>query len=779
VRPLISRARFTANLAFVLVTMVAWAPARADDVELVIPLTINEVPQGETAVIIAGPDMYVPVHILERSGVSGEPWRRALLVAGLNAPERTIQGERAVSLLGLEPAVRFVFDEANLTLAVTIDPKLIAQQSVTLGSAKPPDIAYSSDSSAFANYALSGQRSNVSGFGELGASVRRSLLYTSFSKTPQAGFVRGLTNLSHDDSRNLRRWVVGDEAVFSDELGGSGFVGGITIERNFGIDPYFVRYPALNVRGIATTPSQVDIYVNGVLVSRQEVAPGPFEIANVPAVGGTSTAQIVVRDAFGREQSQTSSFYYSTSVLGRGISDYIYSAGALRDNLEPSNFKYGTPIAVGSQRYGLTDRLTVGGRLEATRDVISGGPSLAFASSLGEFDVKLAASSAKASRSGTAAQFSFRKLSRRTNVSMVMRTFSREYANFSMDPSRDRPLSQWVVNASVLPKWGNLGVQWSVSRMRDSVDQNRLSLISSLPLMRAADLMITASSIRDGAGPRRAEYSVGVSVHAATNTTINAAALSSGGTRTITGTIQKSVSVGEGLGYRLQAASTAGQTDGVADVEYQSRFGRYELDTPLRNSELTANVSGGLVYEGGRLMATRAVAQSFAVVRVPGIAGVRVYLSNQLIGRTDARGDLLMPDMLSYYGNRIRIDDRDIPMNYDVQVIEKTIAPPNRGGALVEFIVKRVRTVTGAISINSAADTKSAGYGQITITRLSGDVVSPLGAAGEFYFENLSTGTYRALVEYEKGSCSFSLVIPDSNETTINVGRVVCTGAKP
>ena len=87
---------------------------------------------------------------------------------------------------------------------------------------------------------------------------------------------------------------------------------------------------------------------------------------------------------------------------------------------------------------------------------------------------------------------------------------------------------------------------------------------------------------------------------------------------------------------------------------------------------------------GGSIHATRPVDESYGLIRVPGVSGVRGYLSNQEVGRTDRRGDLLVPNLLPYYGNRLGINDKDIPMDHDIGTTELTIAPPFRGGPEAE-----------------------------------------------------------------------------------------------
>ena len=64
---------------------------------------------------------------------------------------------------------------------------------------------------------------------------------------------------------------------------------------------------------------------------------------------------------------------------------------------------------------------------------------------------------------------------------------------------------------------------------------------------------------------------------------------------------------------------------------------------------------------------------------VPGVGGVHGTLSNQVVGTTNKNGNLLIPNMLPYYGNRVGIEDKDIPFEYNINATEMTIAPPYRG----------------------------------------------------------------------------------------------------
>ena len=64
---------------------------------------------------------------------------------------------------------------------------------------------------------------------------------------------------------------------------------------------------------------------------------------------------------------------------------------------------------------------------------------------------------------------------------------------------------------------------------------------------------------------------------------------------------------------------------------------------------------------GGHTMLARTVQESFAMVEVPGAPGVDIYSNNQHVATTNRSGVGLVPNLLPYQRNTLRIDDRGLP----------------------------------------------------------------------------------------------------------------------
>jgi outer membrane usher protein len=239
--------------------------------------------------------------------------------------------------------------------------------------------------------------------------------------------------------------------------------------------------------------------------------------------------------------------------------------------------------------------------------------------------------------------------------------------------------------------------------------------------------------------------------------------------------VQKSPPLGPGFGYRVQG-EVGEQNRGSGLLRYQGDYGIYEASFDHGNDQntVTLNASGSLVAIGGRVFPARPVYDSFALIRVPGVPDVPGYVSNQEVGRTDAHGDLVVPNLLSYYGNRIGIGVTDVPMEYSIDTSEHIVAPPFRGGALVTFAALRGQHVTGALLVDVAGQSVIPAYGQLTVLVESTPVSSPLGKGGEFYFEHLAGGQYPATVEYAGGRCQFTLAVPVADTPFVQLGTLHC-----
>ncbi len=738
-------------------------------------LTINLLKKGQIIVIMRSNDVLVRISDLKEAGLT------------LNSgTQEIIQGETYVSLASLSPEVTYELDEKALALRIKAASNLLESNIRNFRSIRPKDIIYTQDTSIFVNYSVSAidlQQSSrkISAFGEIGLANKNNLLYSSFYRNADGYTARNLTNFTWNNPNSLNRLVLGDTFTQMGNLGGSPLIGGISFSRNFSLDPYFLTTQPFGLQGILNTPSTVELYSNGVWLKREELPPGPFAFSNIPIAAGNTNTKVLIRDAFGKEQEITKSFYFSPELLKRGLSDYSFNLGFIRNNLNDS-FKYDSLAFLSRYRQGLTNSLTAGIGLEATSHLISGGGEMNFNTSFGTFGLGASASSSEGFN-GYAGLLGYSYISSSFSFSGVVRKFSSYYANSSLKPTDDRSLLETGLQFSVpLGNSISLTTQYITANYRDKGFNNRFSLSSNILVAPKMNLFISASQINQQKHQTENNLFVGLSYFLGNNTTGSISYENQNNQNSVIANLEKPLSTNTGFGYRLRSQIQNDRDIQNATLLYQTNFGRYELNynrtdsnTSSYNSTLL-NAAGGFGIIGGYPFLSRPLDNSYVLVRVPGIQGVRVYLNNNEVGKTNLQGNLIVTNVLPYHSNRLKIATEDIPLNYNIETEEKNIAVPVRAGGVVEFKLVKVQNFIGKIVINDASGKNIIpSYGELTVQIGNKWQKSPLGQLGEFYLENISPGIYPAEVKYQDGKCNFDIKISIFKEQFVNLGTLQCS----
>jgi outer membrane usher protein len=740
---------------------IATEPQDSADQRAIFAVKVNTAAKGDLDLILRGEDVLVRVRHLRELGM-----------VSVNGRQEIVRGESYVSLRSLAPIVSYVIDHEQLAVDMTFAPEAFGEYVIAGNENRPQKMEYREDTSGFINYAVNARNFNrIDAFSELGLTIKNALVYSGLSFA-DAGVVRGISNVTVNNQENTRRFVVGDRLVNSDSLGGSITMAGLSYFRDFTLDPYYIRNPGINYSGAVSIPSTLDVYSNGILVRRVPLPPGQFQLRDLPLHGGSNNTRFVLRDTFGREREVSSQFYYFTSgLLKSGLHDFSYNFGSQRQDLDSKSWGYGQPVFLANHRYGFTDYFTAGLRFEGTKGLVSGGPSMLFLLPLGEMELAGAASSAGGAAGG-AGFLGYSYISGRFSFGSSVKLQTERYANTSFSPDRSRPwLESSVSSAFALTDNVAINLRYGFETSRHDSALHRWQFRTSTSLGKYVYLFADAGIELRGA-TRSLGFATGLSI-SLNGVTAGLAYVNDQGRSSGVAEVRKNLPFGPGYGYGFQAASN-GDLDSV--VQYQTSFGRYDANYRRIDGrqESTLSAAGGLAYIDGNVSFSRPVENGFALIRLPGLPGIRGYLNNLEVGTTDKGGRLFVPNMLSYYGNRVSISRKDLPLNYNSDVVDKIVAVPYRGGVLVDFPVARIQRVTGKVVVSQAGKTVIPKHGQLTITAQGKSAESPLGNSGEFYFENPRPGGYQAMIEFGDASCQFSLDVPQSSEEVIQLGTLPC-----
>jgi outer membrane usher protein FimD/PapC len=199
------------------------------------------------------------------------------------------------------------------------------------------------------------------------------------------------------------------------------------------------------------------------------------------------------------------------------------------------------------------------------------------------------------------------------------------------------------------------------------------------------------------------------------------------------------------------------------------------FDWRSEGSALTVAPAGSVVWvDGGGFFLSRPIFDSMALVSVPNVKGVRVYMNSQMVGRTNGSGNLLVPSLISYYGLQLKIASDDIPLEYTVDQDAIVAAPPRRGAAFVEFPARRAHYYRGHVRVVRDGASLVPAFGDLAVDPGAREIDSPIGVDGSFELEGLTAGTHEAEIRHKSTVCHFTFVAAEANAPLIDLGVLVC-----
>ena len=736
--------------AMALLLAEAQAGMPAQDV-LVLEALVNGQRSGVVFVLIDAGALAVEETALKRWGV-----------AIPQGPVREAGGRRFVPVAGL-PGARASIDEPTQQLLLDLPPLLFPGVVVSFeGSASPVPAVPAW--AAFFNYDLFAFASRSDSYGaglfEIGTSgpYGAGLVTVSANTSEQfGGGSRGAVLLDaawrYDDPSGMRTLTLGTAISRTGAWGRSLRFAGVQYGTNFALQPNLITYPLQAFSGTAIVPSTVDVFVNGSRVGAQAVPPGPFTITDVPVVTGSGDVQLVVRDAFGQQQVISQPFYASRQLLKPGLDDFTLSVGAKRRDYGIESFGDDGGYASGYWRRGLADTVTFEVAGEADHDVQALGAAIDFVP--GRYGVVSlgAAGSRDGDGTGYLGLAGYQYQGPRFNFGVRSVWASADFRVPAEDGAGRLQRSTVASTAYSFGPVGTVAIAWADQRYRSEPDTSMLAITYSASLTSRAFLNLSVSRSHGSVSQTAAFASLVVALDDRTSASFDVNATSrDAGTRTVVGaTLQRSLPIGEGWGYRVRAASDRQYQVGGA---YAGPYGRYGIEVAGFEGDAAAraSIAGGIGTLGGVVFASRPILDSFGLVRIEGVEGVDVYQNGSLAGQTDGDGALVLTRLNPYMENRIAIDDKRVPIDIALNAREQRVAPAYRSGVIVDFGARRLPNALVEVRLPGGEPLPPGAE----VRRLGGGAVYLVGFDGEVFIPDLSFGaTYVAQWPGER--CEFAV----------------------
>ncbi|MBO9696378.1 MAG: fimbrial biogenesis outer membrane usher protein [Sphingopyxis sp.] len=548
-------------------------------------------------------------------------------------------------------------------------------------------------------------------------------------------------------------------------------LGGLQISRDFSVRPDVISYPLPEFAGSAALPSTVELVVHGQRVAGAEVNPGPFAFDTLPPINGYGEANLIVTDMHGRSVSTTMPFYVSSALLRPGLTDYAAAVGAFRRNYAIRNFDYGGLAASGSARHGVTNNLTLEVRAEIADDMQLAGGGGVF--KLGNFGT-VSASYSRSFRDGSDGgelTLGYDYQTRGLSIGLRHRRRDSDYTDLGLLDRGDRDGRERLtaVTASLsLGDMGTLGIGYFDFRQAQARDTRLANIAWALPLWGESRLNASLSREfveRSWSGALTLSVPLGGGI-------LGAGVVQGQNGRTgLRADYSRAAPVDGGFGWNASAVSEDGA----------SPYWRGDLTWRLQPVQLRAGaygrdhvtgwlgVSGSLVFMDDAVFAANRVSDAFAVVSTNGEPGIPVRYENQLIGTTNARGQLLVPSASAYYPGRYDIDTLSLPANVKAPVVSQRVAIAAGSGHIIKFPVEHataaratIRTVTGEPLPAGVAAT------------INGTLSTYVGWDGMLFIERVAADNRVEVELPDGGSCNVAFAADVKADDIIELGDLTC-----
>ncbi len=732
---------------------------------LLLALTINGVPQD---------GMVRAVRLSEGLAIPTAVWGELHLRLP-NAAPRMIDGE--VHLLLATGAVDWHIDEASQTLEIRAPASAFDDQRLELG-AGAARVTQPSIWAPYLNYdaqwqTVPGSPSVADALWELGLfSPHGAFSSTGVARSEGRG-VRLDTRWQNDDPGQLRTLRLGDAISEPGAWGRALRFGGLQWGSDFSLQPGYLSFPLPTVRGEASLPSTLDVYVNNGQRLQSRVQAGAFDLAELPVVTGQGEIRTVVKDLLGREQVVVTPYYVSPALLKPGLSAYSLEVGAQRKDYGVRSNAYGPGLLSATLRRGISNRFTTELRGEASpHQQALGASGWMLWPELGTGLLSAAASRSDEQGSGWLLVAGLDRQARDWSGSVQWRRAS---PGFSQLGTVSVPRQVLTLALGTSWRGQSLGMSWldqrggsapsRLAQLNYGVDLGRSGYVG-LALFR--DLMPGGSTMVALSW----NFSLGQHYSGGVSTQRQSGGQAGSSVNPVQVQLQRNPGLGSDYGYQLLAESGGHQ---LAQGSWQGDHAVLGAGIARRNgnTEARASASGGLALLDGSLFAGRRIDGGMALVDVGGQPGVRVLQDNQVVARTDRNGRAFVTQLRGYESNRVGVEAADLPMDVELEALEIRLTPAARSASTIAFPVTRGRAASLRV-LDAAGQPLPPG----AMLQAGAARRFPVGLDGRSYLAGLAEGRNTVSAAWAGGSahCEFELVLPPErdHDDLPDLGSLTC-----
>lgn len=613
-------------------------------------------------------------------------------------------------------------------------------------------------------------------FGPAGV-VSSSFLYRRSPGYGDDGLRRLDTAYVRYDEARARRLAVGDFITAGLTWAEPVRAAGISLSTDATLRPDIPTTIAPELSGKTATPSNIDVYVDGLRRFGGGTPAGPFEVDMAPVADGRGEISLVVTDAEGRRTVRSFPFYSDSELLRPGARALTMEFGAIREDYATDQDRYSDGFVAVAGRRGVTNALTIEFRAVGAAGVQTAG--LGVVGKVREAALVSAAFAASHGPQGSGGMIFLAARHDTANYSLFASTRQRssDFEDLSDKLAGFRMKSETLVGGSFrTSEFGSFSASYNDLRN----DKRNFRLASAGWSNTFGRFSLFANGLASLDGDRRYSATVGLSAPlGVSGRSISAAAGSDGRDARAGVQIAQSSEGPSGWAWRASADSIgqkASDTRLEGEVRRITPAGEFGVGLAQSGGStfVRAYSSGGVAWLEGEIFAANQIGESFALVDT-GAANVAITLENRTVGVTNARGRLIVPRMSSQGASKLAVKVESVGLNDTIEVQDQTIRPSRGAGVMVRLPVTRARSAIIRL-IGRGGEPIPVGL-QV---RLNGQPSGVTGFDGEAFATGLGRRNTLDIFS-QTGACRMEFEYEDATQGPPTLGPYVCdlSGSEP
>ncbi|MCI0747360.1 MAG: fimbria/pilus outer membrane usher protein [Verrucomicrobia subdivision 3 bacterium] len=718
---------------------------------------------------------------------------------GLTPPE-TKSGTERIELDAI-PGLSYRYDAQRQLIEIDVPPAAMLRRTISARGESGALPKPQSSLGAVLNYGLLGSlygESLAPRLASTGASAQLDgRLFSDWGTLESSGIVgttafsqfsmiRLATAWSTSDPETLVTWRAGDTISGGLPWTRPIRMAGLQVQRNFGLRPDLITMPLPSFSAGAAVPSTVDVFMNNVKTYSRDLPAGMFTITGMPVFAGPGMARMVLTDVRGQNTETTVGFFASPRLLRKGLFDFSAEAGFARHYFGTESTAYGAPfLASGTARYGVSDALTLESHAEGGAGLVNAG--MGFVCPLAAFGALSLAGSLSHYNGAPGSQFygaidlnllgfplrvsSLRNFGAYNDIAGVSGQLALRYAPiFYLGNARPAKAIDTISLGVPLP-WDGASLNLGYLHYETAANNKSSILYANLAQRLTDRISVFATG---NVSPYQENYFgmfAGVSVSLGELGYGSAGLANDPSGLNWRADLVKPASLEPGsFGWRLRKDPGA-ITNRYASLSYRGENARTEVSASQfgQGKAATAYLDGAVALMGDGIFFSNRIDDSFAVVDT-GAPDVEVFSENRRVGKTNAKGKLLVPGLRSYQSNKISIDPANLPVNAEIPATSAVAVPADRSGVFANF---KIRTSsTSAIVVFRSSDGRYLPAGARGIVEATNEEFV-VGYDGRAFIRNLSDQN-AITVELDEGSCTASFPFAPVPDEQVLIEDVIC-----